>query len=194
MIATVDEIKSILGITDAAYDARIGVFMPLVQDDIIEITNNDFASKFLNHTSASTYFEETDSKIKNASDVFTSEPDLSDSKNIVVSYSLKNSKHFTITSVGDNEIVVDEAVIDESNDDGYNVTIRTVIFPEGLKATYANLIWFKINNTGVNAVNSGNISSKKLNDFSVSYDTEKYYKGYLKSDLEALNKYKKSYG
>lgn len=193
MIATLDEIKELLGLTGSEYDAQIQAYMPLVQDFIIEFCKNDFASGGLNHTSGTTSFVKADKKIVDEEGTFASDPDLRGSKDIVVSYSLKNNGNFTISpavEITDTEIVVDEALIDEANEDGFPITIRAVEYPKALKIPYANMIWFKVKTSG-SGVGAGGIKSKKLDSFSVEYSTENMQNGYLKTHLQELAPFKK---
>lgn len=198
MIATLEEVKALLGITGTEQDAQITALMSAVQSEIIRYTKNSFASDspLQNFTSDTIYFSSSDNKIKDDSGGIVDNSKLTGSENIVVTYSLMNNKHFTVKSISDTEIEVDEVVIEESNIDNINIVIRTVLFPEDLKATFTSMINSKLNPT---SIGNGVVSSKKLEGFQVDFDTggsgsdAKIKNGFLMSDYKALDKYKKAY-
>ena len=113
------------------------------------------------------------------------------SKDVCVTYSLHNNKNFTVASgtpITETEIVVDEDIVEEVNTEGYAVTVRRVVYPEGLKDIFSNMINTKIL---MGEIKGGLVKSKKLETFSVTFATENMAAGYLKSDWEALNTYRK---
>jgi hypothetical protein len=191
MIATLAEIKSILGISDASLDSRIQALMPYVQGDIIDYCKNDFAISTANWTSDTLYFENSSKKIIDDSGTMITDGLLENATDIVVTHSLHNNKNFTVdseTAITETEIVVDENIVEEPNDDGYVVTVRGVSYPDGLKLIYASMINTKIL---MDNMSGGLISSKKLETFCVTYHSEDFEGGYAKIDLQALKKYRK---
>lgn len=189
MIATLAEVKSILGISDSTQDARIESLMLPIQNRILEYCKNDFAQDDYVYTSDTIYFTSSSKKIQDDSGLFVSDGLLLGSKNICVTHSLHNNKNYTVNgTITEVLIVVDETVVEEANTEGYSVTIRRVNYPEGLKEIFANMINTKII---VDDIAGGVVKSKKLESFSVTFNTENMYGGYLKSDWEALSKYRK---
>ena len=180
MIATLAEIKAILGISGTGSDTQITALMPNVQRFIIDYCNNDFSNS-LYHNSITVTFTASSSKIE---DLEGDVSDLEGSTNISVDGSYFNNNNYTVSTLADTEIVVDETLIDEDN--GRSIVIRTVVYPESLKNTYASMI-----NTKIIIGGSVGIKSKKLETFSVEYSTSNMAGGYLKSDLQSLNEYRK---
>jgi len=193
MIATLAEIKSILGLIDTSLDVRIQALMPIVQNRIIEYCKNTFAKNDIVYTSDSIYFVSADKEILDDTGLFITDGLLENAKDVCVTYSLHNNYNFTIVadSVTETVLEVDEDIVEEPNDDGYPVTVRRVEYPIGLKDIFSNMINTKIL-TG--EIAGGLVKSKKLETFSVTFATENMSGGYLKSDWEAweaLSTYRK---
>lgn len=191
MIATLAEVKSILGITNTSLDVRIQALMPIVQNRIIEYCKNTFAMNDIVYTSDSIYFVNTDSKIKDDAGLFITDGLLKNAADVCITYSLHNNRNFTVnteTTVTETVITVDEEIVEEPNDDDYAVTVRRVEYPYGLKDIFSNMINTKIL---MDEISGGLVKSKKLETFSVTFATENMAAGYLKSDWEALSTYRK---
>ena len=184
MIATLAEIKAILGITGTGSDTQITALMPIVQADILDYCNNDFSSCKLTYTASDITFTLSTLKIESLTGGITADSFMEGSTDIVVYNSLFNDYHYTVATIADTYFTVDESITDEDSE--RSITIKTVFYPTALKSIFASMITTKIN---VN--NTGGIKSKKLETFSVTYSTEDMSGGYLKTDLQSLTKYRK---
>ena len=142
----------------------------------------------MNWTSDSIVFTNSNSRITDATGTFITDGLLENASNIVVTHSLHNNKHFTVSSVAETFIAVSETIVEEPNDESYSVTVRGVEFPASLKLVFASMINTKIM---LDDMSGGLISSKKLETFSVTFKSENFEGGYAKSDMQSLQKYKR---
>lgn len=151
MIATLSEIKTLLGISGTTQDAKIKLNMPIVENFICSFCKNDFVEyahttpsyprvciqsnelEFTNNTNSldSTTLDFTDYRIA-AGD------------NLRVYGSFHNEKVFTISSITANSIVFED--VNTVKDENYSdyLTVVRVIYPEDLKKAYAFMINYNI--------------------------------------------------
>lgn len=187
MIATLEEIKSLLGIeaADTSLDVKLTAQMLPVQSYILKKCRTSFASNYLRHISSTIVFDASGKTITDASGGFIDLSKLGSASDVAVTYSLYNNKNFTTSDVSDTVITVDEVVIDENSNNEYEVIIRAVLYPEGLKNIFASMCYSKLNPTLGTA-----IKSKKLEEFTVTYATENKVDGFNQTDILALNEYR----
>lgn len=179
MIATLTEIKTLLGISDTTYDAILQVYMPIVQAKIITLTNNAFLSNKAHSSDTISFDTHTATDSEGG---FVDDSYLSAAVNIRVDGSKYNDGYYTVSSVADGAIVVSETFTTETAEN--TVTINQVNFPEGLKIVFAQMCWYSANS----AKDTG-VISEALGGYSVTYDKTAGMGGYPKSISDGLKPY-----
>lgn len=185
MIATVSEVKEILRISadDVSTDDYIAAQIPIVQDFILDFTNNRFANMRVVLISTA-QFSGNEITVPEGlvESMFVGSTD------IVVVGSYHNDNHFTVDSdvaITDTVITVEEDLIDEDTDN--SLWIAAVNWPKALKQTLSNMVYSQMNED----VKKG-IQSKTFETFTVTYNGGQVdASGYMKNDLRALHKYRK---
>lgn len=199
MIATIDEVKSILGMDlgSASQDSRIKVIASIVEPEIHDICKNHFIrdidienSKYVGLNTIS--FSESDNKINDSSNslgCFVA------GNSIKVISSLENDGIYLISSVDINGayVVIDTdygELVDE--DAGEYIGIYKLWYPRGLKFAYAAMINYHLS-TDKNKINKG-IKSEKIDDYSVNFgNVSASGHGYPSSIINMLMAYRKYY-
>lgn len=183
MIVTREQVKIILHIIDTSKDALIDLYIPLVQQDIVDKTNNIFVN---NISVISDMFSFVNSS--NEINLNDNSIDLTDSfqnrMDIYITGSKYNNYHFEIDTAAAQKLTLNTLinVIDES--EGESITIRYVIFPEPLKITAALMINHRIKKTDTN------IKSEKIGRYSVTYRDNKSPADYPEEILSSLIQYR----
>lgn len=199
MIATIDEVKSILGMDlgSTSQDSRIKVIASIVEPEIHDICKNHFIrdidienSKYVGLNTIS--FSESDNKINDSS---SSLGCFVAGNNIKVISSLENNGIYLISSVDVNGayVVIDTdygELVDE--DAGEYIGIYKLWYPRGLKFAYAAMINYHLS-TDKNKINKG-IKSEKIDDYSVNFgNVSASGHGYPSSIINMLMAYRKYY-
>jgi hypothetical protein len=187
MIDTLSNIKTLLQISDTSKDILINMLMPLVENNIHDITKNDFIKaneqKYISAITIS--FDKDNSKIldsDNNLDTFES------GQTIKVFGSYHNDAIYYVNEVAEDGsylvINSESELIDE--DAGQTIRIYKVTYPKALKLINANMINHRLSK------NNGNVVSESIDDYSVSY-AQDGQQGYPRSIILDLNTYKKFY-
>ena len=186
MIDTRANIKTLLQINTTSKDTLIDMLMPLVENDIHDITKNDFIADNENfYISADTIsFSSADNKIldsDNDLDIFTA------GQSIKVFGSLHNDGVYYISSVAvdGSYLIVDEDITEESNSDENTIGIYKLTYPKALKLLYSKMINFNLTK------DKSNITSESIDNYSISYKGNT--QDYPDSIISSLKKYKKFY-
>jgi hypothetical protein len=204
MIATITEIKNIIGIdlSDTSLDSRMTALMPILEEQVHDICKNHFIrdiditeSKYLGADTIS--FDSTTSKILDSGNSLST---FIAGNTIKVFGSLENDGIFyvsTVSGTGDyltidttyNSITTEAA--------GQSVSIYKLWYPKPLKFAFAEMLNY-ILSEDKNKINAG-IQSEKVDDYSVSYGggsnqgtIDKMY-GYPTAVLDSLRPYRKYY-
>ena len=195
-IITLTEVKNLLQISDSSKDSLISALIPIVQSYVTSYCNNYFEVvtgpnyDILRKTNmAQKYYVEsynisftaTSRKVNTTENDFVTSGFIAGA-HLRVSGSLVNDGIFKISSVGENEIILDpaESLTDEP---AGNVLVRLslVSFPAGIKMPVAKLIAFELNKQ-----NNNGLQSESLADYSYSKSGD-----YPESLLKALKVYRK---
>jgi len=183
MIVTRDEVKAILNITDDLKDAQIDLFIPFVQQDIIDKTRNNFtqilsvASSGFSFVNSTNDIDLVDTSI-NLTDYFQAKMD------IYISGSLYNNFHFEILTVTAQKLELNDLVKVIDEDTGEGATLTYVIFPTPLKMTASLMINYRIKNI------DQNVKSEKIGKYNVTYRDNKVAVDYPEMILSGLTQYK----
>jgi hypothetical protein len=180
-LVTKDEVKIYLQISSTDYDSLIDSYIPMVQADICEITNNDFLLRDVWNTGSDFVFAHSTSgadTITDGSSDFTGDnrPDFKADFDIIVHGSAYNDGKFAIDSVTANTITLTTTgeLVDEDEDEV--VLISQVKWPKQLKPVAAQMIWNKIDQA-----KRGPVQSESLGDYSVTYSNTDYAPNVMQS-------------
>jgi hypothetical protein len=161
MIATLDEIKLLLQITDSSQDALITALIPICEDYLIDYCNNSFLDNRVTVSGTDISFT-TNNTIDSTSDLVAAY--FSADMLINISGSILNEGVYTIASVSTNQILTTETtIVTEDNDT--DITITRVVYPEALKQIISAMINESI---GYGTATPG-VDSESLGDYSISY-------------------------
>lgn len=184
MIVTRDEVKAILNITDASKDAQIDLFIPFVQQDIIDKCNNKFLNKNVQVSSDEFSFINATNDIN----LVDTSIDLTDSfqigMDIFISGSIQNDFHFEIAIVGAQKLELNDLITVIDEDAGSGITITYTVFPKPLKTTASDMIDYRIKNP------DPRIKSEKIGKYQVTYKDNEFSTNYPPEILSGLTQYK----
>lgn len=193
MIITLEEVKTLLQITNTDSDSLIIQLIPLVLTDVLEITNNYFLDTNIRYNSNTISFSSTVVSstpiytIQDSNSMFITEY-LEKATDINITGSKYNDGNYSVDSVTSNSITLNSnyntSLTTESS--GNDVYITRVNYPKSIKLILANMIKYRMQK------NLGDgIKSKKIDDYSVTYDSINKG-GYPKSIISSLeSKYSK---
>lgn len=183
MIATRNEVKTLLRLTDNTYDAFIEANIPIIDQFICDYCNNDFIDLVFDYFSSSEIsFDSTDNSI-NLTDI--GDKDLIANDTIRIYKSLRNNQTFTIDTVNDDSLIVNciDNITDE--DAGEGIFIAKINYPKPLKLTVAKMIKYLISELDEDEVG---VKTQKIDDYSITYIDD--ISGFPGSIVKPLNMYK----
>jgi hypothetical protein len=185
MIVTVTEVKNLLQISNSTYDTFVKTMIPIVENVICDYCNKDFAdSNYTYFLSNTISFSGSTNEIN-----FTGigNKQLVQNDTIRVYGSLRNDNPYTVETVNDDSIVVNDVnrLIDE--DEGEGVFITRVKYPIPLKMIAAKMIKYDISLSE----NEVGVKSEKIDDYSITYDDK--IMGYPSNVITQLNNYRVLY-
>lgn len=181
MIATAAEIKTLLQITAVTWDTLIAALIPIVTDDVFNITNNPFYDGNVWAESDGLTFASAGGTITTDDATDFDYLHLASGDDILVEGSLRNDGFYPVTSKVDGVITITSpfTLSDETppTDDPQVITIYKIRFPKGLKIAFARMVGFHIQN---NEEMMQGIKSESIGRHSVTYDTEgRQYPGWV---------------
>lgn len=171
MIVNSTEVKAYLNLSiySTIYDTSIDRFIPVVQENIINIANHRYRDAYHSFNNEYVTFSSTAKTITlggNSTVNYQEKYKTGDTIDIYNSY--YNDGFLTITAVNSSySITVSENIIDE-NSSNYdrNVYFYRCHFDRSIKAIASKMVWYNItNSTNIN----GNIQSESLGNYSVTY-------------------------
>ena len=184
MIATLAEVKSLLGYTDTTHDAMITELMPIVQNQIIRYCHNNFVNRTFEFVGELTFVQDgiaydviqgdfVDLPFQNDIHVSTSELDM---PQLIFGF-------YTVTSKTDTEITLDTigAIFNEET----TARIMNVRYPDGLKSPFYMMIGYTINQN----IGTLGVSSETKIDYSKGYESLSGYM-YPAQIVELLKQYR----
>lgn len=192
MIATLSEIKTLLGISVSTYDSKISLNMPIVENFICKFCNDDFVEytnrlpstpRVLIQSNEISFVNSTNSLDSATVDLSSYRIAVGDNLRVYGSY--HNNKVFTISSIASGSIVFDSVNTVKDENYGDYLTIARIVYPEDLKQVYAFMINFNINKDSLKGLKSETILgySYTLSDNNKS--------GYPDSAISELYNYRK---
>ena len=182
MIATLAEIKTLLGITDTSKDAQITALIPMVENDVLQYCNNSFESAFATWGGSVTPTQ--------AGSVYTFVGTaflaslITSGDYIHVTGTLRNDGYYHVTNITDTVITVDSPMI---NEPAITASIAAVEIPAGLKIYFAKMIGWNVYN-----FKSSGLSSESIGNYSYSMkDGASGDAGYPADMLKGLDRWRR---
>ena len=193
-IITVAEVKALVSdLNSDGYTAAITTQIPIVEADIVRITNNHFTRYEDGYKDDYTYTSCQDLTFAvagktitdNNSEVnFSTDHSFAAGDNLYIQGTRKNDGHYTVSLLTDEVITVTETLIAETTSENYTVWMFLVIWPLPLKNLAAQMIGYNI----LRKYNTDkNIKSEKIGDYAVSFGnggTSKSYPDEIMSQLD----------
>lgn len=158
MIATVTEIKFLLQITVATYDALIKLLISILTDEVVEYCNYDFIDN-------SEYFDSKTLSFINSSGKIIDSSSSLDDLNLTIGNDFKiegsqyNDGYYTVKAKSNSEIEIEDVnnFIDES--EGLKIVIERINFPQALKITFSLMMKFHIDKNKGSGIKSESVGS-----------------------------------
>ena len=190
MIITLNEVKSILRITDNTYDQEIQDLIPLIEEDLVCYLNNAFPDRNTRYSAGTIQFSSTGDSITitDTQSQFIVEG-FSDTMDIYISGTKRNEGIAHLKSVAAGTMITDncDQIITEKTTDEYGgnvITLTRIRWPRGLKIYVSKIIWYHISK-----IKSSDVKSKSYGPASVTYESIEGGQ-YPKDILAGLAKYK----
>jgi hypothetical protein len=182
MIVTLNEVKSLLQITEIAKDTFISAMIPIVQDFVFIYTNNYFeilTEDIYRDDNTISFVKGTPSKINDSRSQFVSMGFVKDI-HVRVQGSKFNDGVYEVANVDAGSLTLDsdEELVNEAVDSEVVTLITVVKFPKGIKLPVAKLIGFHLD-----PKNAKGVQSESLGDHSISFQSGGNYPQSLLNDL-----------
>jgi len=184
MIATLAEIKTLLGISGSTQDAQIAALIPIVEADLIEHCNNDFLNdsvQFLGDctitAAGGVYKIECADGGMDAEGFAVADP-------VYLDGSVRNDNYYTVKTIAAGYIEVNEATVAESTATAMTVTLVTI--PAALKIYFARMISWQLNHA-----NDAGMQSENIGNYSYSMAKTSSDAGYPADILRGLDKWRR---
>lgn len=184
MIASLAQIKSVLGYTDTTYDSRITTLLPMVEGEIIEYCNNTFLDSDITFGG-----ECTITAVAGVYKIVCADGGMDDvgfavSDTVYLSGSKRNDGYLTISAIADGEVTIAEPLVAESTAVAVDLTLAR--FPVALTVYLARMIGYQIKH----AEDAG-ITSESIGKYSYSRkDSGGGDSGYPAEILKGLGKWR----
>ena len=177
MIATLAEVKSILGISVNTQDTQLAAIMPCVQRDILDYLNQDFRNTAYLSIGKTISFSTV--TISDSGSGFTTAGFVPG--NIVIEGSKYNDGYYTVTNVTAGALTISESLVTELA--GSEVTITKCVYPPSLKIPFSFL--------SKAVIDSGLIPEFKSETLPDGYRIDFGIGGYPQHIVAMLDKYRK---
>ena len=194
MIATLAEIKVLLGLSDTTKDALITANMPLVENAIISYCKNDFVEynqltpgmpRLFIQTDNIRFVSGTNSIDRTDTNIDLSSYKLAVGDNLKIYDSYHNNKVFTIKTITADSIIFESVNTVKAEDNSEWVTIARVVYPEEIKRVYSMMINYNLNKS-----NLSGLESESILGYSYKISPSNIY-GYPDSFMHELSPYRK---
>ena len=183
MIVTRSEVKAILNITDTSKDAQIDLFIPFVQQDIIDKCNDNFLNKNVLVSSDEFSFINSTNDI-DLNDISIDLTELfKNGMDIFIDGSFYNDFHFEIAIVAAQKLELNDLITVIDEDAGSGITITYAVFPKPLKVTASLMINYRIKNI------DSDVKSEKIGKYGITYKDNKAV-DYPEMILSGLTQYR----
>ena len=191
-LVTVEEAKTILGITGTTYDTQLTYFLPLVEKDIVSYLGHAFQDKYVAREGSLDMYRgdsDTHDYITDDDGYFATKGFLA-GMDIAIEGGYSNVGLYTIESVASTKIILTEyeRLITQVHDaDNVNhigqIEVSRVKWPPELKLSGAKMAWYLIDNAKVS-----DATSERLDDYAITYAGANAYPNRI---LNSLDKFKR---
>jgi hypothetical protein len=186
MLVTLNKVKSILDISNTDNDNFIKIQLPFVENDICIECRDHFVDMKFNFITSNLISFNSSLNSLNLNDINTKGFHVGDT--IRVYNSIRNDGIFTIDTINQNSLILNDIDEVEDEDAGELIYITRIKYPKALKKVAALMIDFKIKE---NENESQGIKKEKIDDYSVEYEDKS--QGYPSSILSMLYNYRQLY-
>jgi hypothetical protein len=185
MIATRNEIKTILGISasDYAKDTQIDAILPMVSNDLIEYCNNTFIGQMITFSGECTITASAGVYRINCADGGMDVANFAIGDTIHLSGSTRDDGYLTIAGINANYFTIVEPLT--ANTTATPMTINITTFPMALKIYLAKMIGYQLFHA-----NDSGITSESIGNYSYSRAQGTTDSGYPAEILRGLDKWK----
>lgn len=193
MIATLAEIKTLLGITVSTYDTQIKANIPLIEEAICSYCNNDFldvkTSYKLGYILAVYTYKATLSFVASTNSINDSANSLAGlnfkaGDSVRVYNSIHNDQIFTIKTVAVGSIVFEDVDTVANESAGSSILMARLAWPKPLKNIVADMAKFKINKN-INIA----VKSESIDDYSYT-NIDEFVNGFPKTLMQSCNAFR----
>jgi hypothetical protein len=195
MIATKQEIKTLLNLTSMAQEEQLDQLIPVIEDDIRQYCNNGFQDRHVFISSGLISFTSPDTI---TIDIATNgvgfvASQFKDGQTVQVQGSFNNNGFFDVETVTSTVMTLyaqaKRPYFQTLVTEGYtvyprNIFIEKVVYPPALKNIMAQMINYKL------ASHDYGVQSETVSRYSVTYNTE-YANGYPKTIMSSLNRWRR---
>lgn len=183
MIATLAEIKALLGITDTTYDTRITALIPMVEIDLLEECNNTFTNWSISFGGLCTITTAGGSYRINCADGKMDEADFATGDWIWLSGSTRNDEYYSIKSIDADYIEVNEALTAQADES--SMSLMLINIPAAIKIYFAKMVAWQLYH-----VKDDGLQSESIGNYSYSRSAMASDAGYPSTLLGGLSKWK----
>ena len=183
MIATLAEVKALLGITDTSYDTRITALIPIVEIDLLEECNNTFTNKSISFGGTCTITTAGSVYKIECSDGGMDEVDFAVGDWIWLAGSTRNDGYYSIASIDDKYIEVDEILVAQATSSTMSLTLISI--PAAIKIYFAKMVAWQLYH-----IKDDGLQSESIGNYSYSRSALASDAGYPSTFLGGLAKWK----
>ena len=183
MIATLYDIKSVLGISDTVNDVRIQTLIPIVANELIEYCNNSFIGQMITFSGKCTITANAGVYRVNCADGGMDGANFAIGDTIHLSGSTRDDGYLTIAAINANYFTIVEPLT--ANATATPMTINITTFPMALKIYLAKMIGYQLFHA-----NDSGITSESIGNYSYSRAQGTTDSGYPAEILRGLDKWK----
>lgn len=193
MIATLTEIKALLGMTVTTYDTQIKANIPIIEQAISDYCNNDFLdvkqSYRLGYILAVYTYKSTLSFVTSTNSINDSSSGLAGlnfkaGDSVRIYNSIHNDQIFTIKTVAAGSIVFEDVDTVRDEAAGSSILMARLLWPKTLKSIVADMVKFKINRK----INPA-VKSESIDDYSYT-NIDEFTHGFPKSLMQSCNTFR----
>lgn len=196
MIATKDELKTLLSITSATQEELLDQLIPIVEDDIREYCNNAFHDRGVYISSAEISFThnagsaDTINLNIGANEAGFVDAQFKAGQTVHVQGSYNNDGFFEVETVSSTAMTLYTPSyrpyfnVLVTEDEDVNILIHKVKYPMALKNVEAQMINYKLSNRDYG------VQAETVSRYSVTYNNSDMVNGYPKALMTGLNRWR----
>lgn len=183
---TTDEVKQLLGITDAAQDGLIDALIPLVQESVLALTHNPFTRPEVCLVGGALTFAAGEPATISDGGAGFADAGFVAGMAVYVEGSFFNDGYYRLADVSAGALTLaeGEALVNESPSSFRPVSVFMAQIPNAVKLVCARMI-------GHDLQQRSGVAAEKIGNYSVTYEAAGKAAGYPESITGALKPFKK---